>query len=105
MNTLDKEKILNYIISEYGDSESNEKRIKHYSYCLFPEEECTCKDLNKITYDTQLISGGYMDSFSMVSVLVFLEKTFNVKIPDIDATPDNFNTVNKMIKLVEKYLK
>lgn len=44
-----------------------------------------------------------MDSFSMVSVLVFLEETFNIKISDADATPTNFNSVNKMTELVIKY--
>ena len=100
-----KDIILSYIINEYGENSVVIYRAKHYSYCMFPEQECICKDLNEITYDTQLISGGYMDSFSMVSVLVFLEKTFNVKIPDIDTSPDNFNTVTKMTELVKKYSK
>ena len=95
-----KDIILNYIIAEYGENASKEHRIKHYSYCLFPEEECTCKDLNKISCDTSLISGGYIDSFSMVGVLVFIERTFNVKIPEKEATPNNFDTVNKMVELI-----
>lgn len=41
----------------------------------------------------------------MVVVLIFLEKTFNVKIPDIDAKPENFNTINKMAELVNKLKK
>ena len=32
-----------------------------------------------ITYDTPLISSGYVDSFSMVSLLVFLENKFKIK--------------------------
>lgn len=97
-----KDIILKYIIEQFGDNTPKEKRVKHYSYCMFPEEECTCKDLNEIKYDTQLISGGFMDSFSMVSVLVFIEKNFNVKIPDKDAIPENFNSVDKMVELVKK---
>jgi len=96
--------ILSHIINEYGEKASGE-RVTHYSYCLFPEQLCTCKDLNEITYNTQLITGGYMDSFSMVAVLVFLEKTFNVKIPDVEASPDNFNTVAKMTALVKRHQK
>jgi len=90
-----KDIILNYITMEYGNT-------KHFSSCKFPEEDCSC-NLDKITYDTQLISGGYIDSFSMVSVLVFIEKTFGVEIPDADATADNFNTVNKIVELILKY--
>ena len=97
-----KDIILKHIISQFGDKTPKEKRVKHYSYCKFPEEDCVCEDLNEITYDTPLITGGYMDSFSMVSVLVFLENEFQVKIPDIEASPDNFNTVNKMVDLVNR---
>jgi acyl carrier protein len=98
-----KDIILKYIIQQFGDKSPKEVRVKHYSYCMFPEDKCSCKDLNEITYDTSLISGGYIDSFSMVVVLVFLQKTFNVRIPDKDATPNNFDTVNKMVELVKKY--
>jgi acyl carrier protein len=100
-----KDIILKYIIEQFSDNTPKEIRTKHYSYCMFPEEECTCKDLKEITYDTSLISGGYIDSFSMVVVLAFLEKTFNIKIPDKEATPNNFDTVNKMMVLVNKFRK
>jgi acyl carrier protein len=99
-----KDIILKYIINEFGDNTPKEQRIKHYSYCLFPENVCTCEDLNEIDYNTSLITGGYIDSFSMVSVLVFLQDTFKIRISDSDATPENFNTVGKMVELVKKYI-
>jgi len=98
-----KEKILKYIIERFGEHVVNGDAHSHYSYCSFPEEACSCKNLNDITYDTSLITGGYIDSFSMVGVLAYLEKTFDVKIPDKEATPENFNTVNKMAELVLKH--
>jgi acyl carrier protein len=76
-----KEMVLNYIRDEYIDD-----------------------DDAKITYDTPLISSGYVDSFSMVSLLVFLEKKFKIKIPPSKATPEAFNSVNNIIALVEEYL-
>lgn len=94
--------ILKYIKERFGE-QSDQQRIKHYSYCKFPQEECSCKDLNEIDYDTLLISGGYIDSFSMIGVWRWLEKTFDVKIPDRSATPDNFNSVKKMEELVKKW--
>ena len=57
-----------------------------------------------LTYDTPLISSGYVDSFSMVSLLIFLENKFKIKIPPSKATPDAFDSVNKIVKLVESYL-
>ena len=95
--------ILEYVLKEFGTTTTT--RLKHYSYCLFPEEDCTCHDLSEISNDTPLINGGYIDSFSMMAVLVFLESTFNMKIPDSEATPTNFNTINKMVELVKKYQK
>jgi len=97
-----KEKILKYVIEKFG---YNGQRKTHYSYCMFPEESCSCKNLNEIDYDTSLITGGYIDSFSMVEVLVYLEKIFDVKIPEKEATPENFNSVNKMVELVTKHTK
>jgi acyl carrier protein len=58
-----------------------------------------------ITYDTPLISSGYVDSFSMVSLLVFLENKFKIKIPPEKATPEAFDTVNSIVVLVNQYLK
>ena len=58
-------------------------------------------DLN---YDTPLISSGYIDSFSMVSLLVFLENKFQIKIPPGKATPEAFDSVNKIVALVNQYI-
>ena len=77
-----KDIVLNYVIDEYMEDEDDE-----------------------ITYDTPLISGGYVDSFSMVSLLVFLEKKFNIKIPEDKATPEAFDTVNSIVDLVNEYIK
>lgn len=57
-----------------------------------------------ITYDSPLISSGYVDSFSMVSLLVFLENKFKIKIPPEKATPEAFDSVNKIVELVNKYI-
>jgi acyl carrier protein len=58
-----------------------------------------------ITYDTPLISGGIVDSFSMVSLKRFLENRYKILIPDGDATPEAFDTVNKIVALVKKFVK
>jgi len=57
----------------------------------------------EIDYDTPLISGGIVDSFSMVSLKVFLEKKFKLQIPDAKATPEAFDTVNKICTLVREF--
>ena len=77
-----KELILEYVINEYQEDEDDE-----------------------ISFDTPLISGGFVDSFSMVSLKVFLEKKFKIQIPDDKATPEAFDSVNKIVTLVKEYLK
>ncbi len=76
-----KDLVLNYIIREYMEDEEAE-----------------------ITYDTPLISSGYVDSFSMVSLLVFLQNKFKIKIPPSKASPEAFDSVNKIVALVNQYI-
>ena len=40
------------------------------------------EDDTEITYDTPLITGGIVDSFSMVSLKRFLENKYEISIPD-----------------------
>jgi acyl carrier protein/D-alanine--poly(phosphoribitol) ligase subunit 2 len=54
--------------------------------------------------DSPLISSGIVDSFSMVSLKTFLERKFKISIPDAKATPEAFDTVNKIVKLVKEFV-
>jgi acyl carrier protein len=76
-----KDIVLNYVIKEYMEDGDEE-----------------------ITYETPLISSGFVDSFSMVSLLVFLENKFKIKIPPSKATPEAFDSVNSIVALVKQYL-
>ncbi len=59
----------------------------------------------EITETTPLISGGLVDSFSMVSLLRFLEKKFAIHIPDSAATPEAFDSVERIVALVRRFQK
>lgn len=61
-------------------------------------------DSEPITYDTPLISGGIVDSFSLVSLKRFLENKYNIQIPDDKATQEAFDSVNKIAVLVEEFV-
>jgi acyl carrier protein len=56
----------------------------------------------EVNENTPLISSGIVDSFSMVSLKTFLEKKFNIKIPDEKATPEAFDTVNNIMNLLKE---
>jgi acyl carrier protein len=79
-----KEMILEYIKNEYLD-----------------EDEADEVELNETT---PLISSGIVDSFSMVSLKRFLEKKYQISIPDDEATPQAFDTVVSIIELVNRHL-
>ena len=63
------------------------------------------EDDTEVTYDTPLISGGIVDSFSMVSLKRFLENKYKISIPDDKATPEAFDSVNKICLLVQEFTK
>jgi len=74
------------------------RMIREYVVREYVEEG----DEREITDTTPLISGGIVDSFSMVSLKLFLEKRCQIHIPDDEATPDAFDTVNRIAELVER---
>ncbi len=62
-------------------------------------------DDREVGPDTPLISGGIVDSFSMVSLKRFVEKKYDIQIPDADASPAAFDSVRKIAELVERFRK
>jgi acyl carrier protein len=57
----------------------------------------------RIEVETPLITSGLVDSFSLVSVLAFIEDEFHVVIPDEAATAEAMNTVGLMLQLIDTY--
>lgn len=76
-----KKTILDYVIDEYVEED----------------------DDIEVDFDTELISGGLVDSFSMVSLKRFLENKYEIQIPDADASPEAFDSVNSIAALVERF--
>jgi acyl carrier protein len=60
-------------------------------------------DDRELTVDTPLISGGIVDSFSMVSLKRFLEKKYQIQIPDADASAEAFDTVTSICAVVRRF--
>lgn len=70
----------------------------------YVEDEYLEDDDEEITVDSPLISGGIVDSFSMVSLKRFLENKYNISIPDDKATPEAFDSVNSICELVKEFV-
>ncbi len=73
--------IIDYVKKEYLDEDSDQE----------------------VTEATPLISSGIVDSFSMVSLKTFLEKKFQIKIPDEKATTEAFDSVNNIVHLLREF--
>jgi len=49
-----------------------------------------------------LISSGLIDSLSMISLKVFLDQTYRLRIPEADASAETFDTVAGIVKMLRK---
>lgn len=56
--------------------------------------------LKKIPMDRSLLELGYIDSFGVIEIVNFLEKSFKIKIEDDELTKEKFGSINKMVFLV-----
>ncbi len=54
----------------------------------------------ELTAETKLISSGLIDSFSIVSLLVFIDHAFGKKVPAARVTAENFDSVQKIIEVI-----
>jgi len=74
-----KEELIAYIVKEFVED---------------PDQE--------IDETTLLISSGLIDSLSIVSLVAFIDKKFGVRIPDEKGTVENFETINKIIEIINE---
>lgn len=49
-----------------------------------------------------IIDGGYLDSLELMGLITSLMEGFNIEIEIEDISPENFNSVNAMVTLVER---
>ena len=69
-------------------------------------EEFIAKELlkqpdRKITPDEALISGGLIDSFSLVDLALFVEEILGVRIDDTELNADTFDTLTQLADLIK----
>ena len=61
-------------------------------------------DGTEVDDNTPLISSGLVDSFSMVSLKMYLEQEFEIEIDDDEASTEEFETVSRIQSLVSRKL-
>jgi acyl carrier protein len=50
--------------------------------------------------DEALISGGLIDSFSLVDLALFVEDTFGVRIADSELNASTFDSIDQLVSLI-----
>ena len=49
-----------------------------------------------------LIDGHYLDSMAVISLIAELEDEFDISIPSVEVIPDNFNSADKIMAMINR---
>lgn len=52
--------------------------------------------------NVSLLETGVIDSLNLLKLVFFIEERFQIKVSDEDLTPENFETLNAILKLIGK---
>jgi len=61
-------------------------------------------DKKALDPDEDLLEQGIIDSLGLMRLIAFMEEKFNIKIMDDEIVPENFQSLNSMVTLVEKQM-
>ncbi|MDD3988286.1 MAG: acyl carrier protein [Candidatus Omnitrophica bacterium] len=76
---------------------------KHFSYCAYPIEKCSCRNIDDIDNDTSLLNLGYIDSMGLMELIVALDKEFRIEIQPQHIILHNFDSIDKIYKTLLNY--
>jgi len=68
-------------------------------------QELIAGPVGDLADDEPLITGGFIDSFCLAQIGVFIETRFGVYIPDPDLTVEQMDTLAQMVSRVMRDLK
>jgi D-alanine--poly(phosphoribitol) ligase subunit 2 len=58
------------------------------------------KDASKLRFDEEIPSTGLLDSAAIMELILWLEGTYNLEIPQDDLTLANFGTIDSMSEYI-----
>lgn len=59
-------------------------------------------DPGSITGTTSFLEEGIVDSTGILEIVGFIEKTFEINVEDQEITPENLDSIQKIISFVQK---
>ena len=51
---------------------------------------------------TDIVEGGYLDSFEIMNLIMLMTENFGVEIGFEEIVPENFNSIDVMVAMVER---
>ena len=57
------------------------------------------KDLSELS---DIVEGGYIDSFELMTLITALSNEFDIEIEVDDIVPENFNSIDGIVSMVER---
>jgi acyl carrier protein len=68
----------------------------------FIVENFYVSDPSEIRDDTLLVTTGVIDSTGMLEMIAYLEETFGIAIADHEMTPENLESIDRMVAFVSR---
>jgi acyl carrier protein len=60
------------------------------------------RPLIPLTNDLSLIENGILDSVGIVQLLAFIEERLHVHVPEGDVVPEHFETIDRLVQLIDR---
>jgi len=57
-------------------------------------------DATMIEGDASLVGSGIIDSTGVMEIILFLEESFEIQLPDEDAVPANLDSINNLTRYI-----
>ena len=64
----------------------------------------TVKPTKNLENVTDIIEGGYIDSFELMSIIASFSDQFGIEISIEELVPENFNSVDAMTQMVDRFV-
>lgn len=81
-----------------NDTTDIEARIRGYIL----ENLLFSSDDNELPNDASLLDRGIIDSTGVLEIVLFLESEFGIAIKASEMLPENFDSVNNMVRFVQR---
>lgn len=76
---------------------NHEETIKNYIIETF-----LFGDGKDLTSSTPFLENGIIDSTGVLELVAFLEQTFSIQIKDDELVPENFDSIEKIVRFLKK---